>query len=53
MGQFDMVVDAYPVDLKISDFFLVFITVAVISFLASSISSRLSIKNITNLREDL
>lgn len=53
MGQFDMVVDAYPVDLKISDFFLVFITVFVISFLASLISSRLSIKNITNLREDL
>ncbi|HEY0666792.1 MAG TPA: FtsX-like permease family protein, partial [Sphingobacteriaceae bacterium] len=53
MGQFDMVVDAYPVDLKISDFFLVFITVLVISALASIISSRLSIKNITNLREDL
>lgn len=53
MGQFDMVVEAYPVDLKASDFLLVFITVFVISALASSISSRLSIKNITSLREDL
>ncbi|HXI01318.1 MAG TPA: FtsX-like permease family protein [Sphingobacteriaceae bacterium] len=53
MGQFDMIIDSYPVDLKISDFVLVFITVLVISSLASFISSRLSIKNITNLREDL
>ena len=53
MGQFDMVVEAYPVDLKISDFFLVFITVFIISFLASSISSRLSVKHIVSLREYL
>jgi lipoprotein-releasing system permease protein len=53
MGQFDLVVDAYPVDLKASDFLLVFITVLIISSMASTISSRLSIKNITNLREDL
>ena len=53
MGQFDMVVEAYPVDLKISDFFLVFTTVFIISFLASSISSRLSVKHIVSLREYL
>lgn len=53
MGRFDMMVDAYPVDLKISDFLLVFVTVFIISFMASSVSSRLSIKNIASLRGEL
>jgi lipoprotein-releasing system permease protein len=53
MGEFNIIVDAYPVDLRAADFLLVFITVFLISFLASFISSRLSVKNITSLREDL
>jgi lipoprotein-releasing system permease protein len=53
MGSVEMVVDAYPVDLKVSDFVLVFLTVFLISLLASWISSRLSIRHIISLKEDL
>lgn len=53
MGTVEMVVDAYPVDLKLSDFILVFLTVFMISLIASWISSRLSIRHIISLKEDL
>ncbi|HEY1025802.1 MAG TPA: FtsX-like permease family protein [Sphingobacteriaceae bacterium] len=53
MGSSQMIVDAYPVAMKMQDFFLVFITVFVVSFLASSISSRLSVKHIGSLKDDL
>ena len=45
--------DAYPVALKGSDFILVFLTVLVIASVASLISSRLSIKGLNNVKDDL
>lgn len=45
--------NAYPVSLKWSDFLLVFITVSVFSFMASSLASSLSVKKIDQLNQDL
>jgi len=53
MGTVEMVVDAYPIALKFSDFVLVFLTVFFISLLASWVSSRLSIRQIISLKDDL
>ena len=53
MGGGNLLVQAYPVELKAADFLLVFSTVLVISFIASFISSRLSIKGFNNLKERL
>ncbi len=53
MSQSNMVVSAYPMDIKLSDFLLVFITVFVISFIASFISSRLSVKKFKALKHAL
>ncbi len=52
MGE-NMVVDAYPVSLQWKDFLLVFATVTIIATLTSAISSRLSIKNLEELKKDL
>jgi lipoprotein-releasing system permease protein len=52
-GNASFITDAYPIALKISDFALVFFTVIAISAIASGISSRLSVRNVYNLREDL
>ncbi len=53
MAQGNMVVNAYPMDVKLSDFLLVFVTVLVISFIASFISSRLSVKKFEGLKQAL
>lgn len=53
MGDQNMVVNSYPMDLKAIDFVLVFLTVFVISFIASFISSRLSVKRFEKLHTDL
>lgn len=53
MGSTQLVVEAYPIALKAQDFLLVFLTVSVVSFLASSVSSRLSVKHIGSLKDDL
>ena len=53
MSQGNMVVNAYPLALKIADFVLVFVTVSVISFIASFISSRLSVKRFEQLKQAL
>ena len=45
--------NAYPVGLKWKDFLLVFITVSIFSFMASALSSNLSVKNINHLNQDL
>jgi lipoprotein-releasing system permease protein len=45
--------NAYPVGLKGTDFLLVFVTVSVFSFMASALSSNLSVKNINHLNQDL
>jgi len=51
-GQME-VIDAYPVQIRISDFGLVFLTVGIIAVLASGISARLSIKGLDEIKHDL
>lgn len=46
-------ISAYPVALKYKDFILVFITVGVFSFLASALSSNLSVKKIDQINQSL
>jgi lipoprotein-releasing system permease protein len=53
MSGANLMIDTYPVGIKLSDFILVFGTVLLVSVIASAISSRLSVKNSMNLREDL
>jgi lipoprotein-releasing system permease protein len=53
MSGANLMIDTYPVGIKLSDFILVFVTVLLVSVIASAISSRLSVKNSMNLREDL
>jgi lipoprotein-releasing system permease protein len=53
MGGKTMVIDAYPVELRITDFVLVFFTVGIISVIASGISARLSIKGLNDIKQDL
>lgn len=50
MGDMNMVTDAYPVSFRWSDFLLVFLTVVLVSSIASAISSRLSVKHVEQLR---
>jgi lipoprotein-releasing system permease protein len=45
--------NSYPIILKWQDFVLIFFTVSLISVAASSIASRLSIKNAVDLKENL
>ncbi len=53
IGEGNIITDSYPVLLKSSDFILVFFTVGSISAITSAIASKLSVKNIHNLKEDL
>ncbi|WP_026897186.1 FtsX-like permease family protein [Daejeonella oryzae] len=53
MGSTNLITTSYPITLKWMDFILVFGTVILVSLMASSISSRLSVKHIENLRDDL
>jgi lipoprotein-releasing system permease protein len=53
MGAQMSVIDAYPIDLVIGDFGLVFLTVCAISVIASGISARLSIKGLDEIKQDL
>lgn len=54
MSQDDLVItNAYPVGFKWKDFVLVFLTVSIFSFVASALSSNLSVKKINNLNQDL
>ncbi len=54
MSQDNLVItNAYPVALKWKDFLLVFLTVSVFSFMASALSSNLSVKKINHLNRDL
>ncbi len=47
------ILHAYPVDMKVVDFILVFFTVGVISVIAAGISARLSIKGLDDIKQDL
>jgi lipoprotein-releasing system permease protein len=53
MGSKMSVLDAYPVSIRASDFGLVFLTVFIISVIASVISARLSIKGLDDIKQDL
>ncbi len=53
MSGANLMINSYPVTIKWTDFILVFGTVLLVSMLASSVSSRLSVKHIKNLKEDL
>ncbi len=53
MGVDSSLINAYPVEMQIGDVFLIFTTVLIISFIASSISSRLSVERYEKLKEDL
>ena len=53
ISQGNMVVNAYPMAIRYTDFILVFITVSVIAFIASFISSRLSVKRFETLKRAL
>jgi lipoprotein-releasing system permease protein len=53
MGGKMSVIDAYPIDMKLSDFGLVFLTVGIISVIASAISAQLSIKGLDDIKQDL
>ncbi|SFC00949.1 lipoprotein-releasing system permease protein [Parapedobacter composti] len=47
--QENMITDIYPVDIRVGDFILVFLTVFIISALISSMASRLSVKQTVRL----
>lgn len=53
MGSKISLIDAYPVSLRFTDFVLVFITVSIIAVIASGISSRLSIKGLDDIKQEL
>ena len=53
MGTKMSVLDAYPVAFRFKDVLLVFLTVSGISIIASGISSRLSIKGLNDIKQDL
>ena len=53
MAEGNLMVNAYPIAIKASDFLLVFFTVFCISFFASYISSRLSVKRFEQLKQAL
>lgn len=53
MGSQMSVIDAYPIEVIVSDFGLVFITVGIISTIASGISARLSVKGLDEIKQDL
>ena len=51
MGDSNLIASAYPMSIKIGDFFLIFGTVFLISFAASFFSARLSIKRFEQLKQ--
>ncbi len=53
MGSKMSVIDAYPIDIKLTDCGLVLLTVTVISVIASAISAQLSVKGLEDIKQDL
>lgn len=45
----NLIVEAYPVDIRLTDFILVFVTIFILSLFISNVASRLSLKNTTRL----
>jgi lipoprotein-releasing system permease protein len=53
MGEGNLMVTAYPIVLKLKDFFMVFVTVVSVSLIASAISAKLSTKHFEDVKENL
>jgi lipoprotein-releasing system permease protein len=53
MGGHMEVISAYPIQIRVGDFGLVFLTVGLIAVIASGISARLSVKNLDDMKQDL
>jgi lipoprotein-releasing system permease protein len=53
MGGTGPAADPYPVELRATDFILVFLTVGIIAVIASAVSARLSVKGLDDLKADL
>ena len=55
MGETNLIgiSNSYPIALKWKDFMLVFITVSIVSLIASSLAANLSVKKIDNLNQNL
>lgn len=53
MSGNNLMISSYPVGIKLTDFFLVFATVFLVSIVASAISSRLSVRNSHSFKEVL
>ena len=53
MGAGYTATDAYPIAIKFTDFILVFLTVMVISVIASGISAKVSIKGLEDIKQEL
>lgn len=53
MGSATSVLDAYPVDLKFTDFVLVFLTVSFIAVISAGISARVSVQGLDEIKQDL
>lgn len=53
MGQVKTITESYPIGLRWTDFLLVFFTVCGISLLTAEVSSRLSVKTLDQIKENL
>jgi len=53
MGGSGSMIEPYPVQIRATDFILVFLTVSVIAIIASGVSARLSVKGLDDLKADL
>ncbi|RXF71794.1 ABC transporter permease [Arcticibacter tournemirensis] len=53
MAEGNSITESYPVGLKVTDFILIFFTVTGVSVITSGISSRLSVKSLRGMKEEL
>jgi len=53
MGENMSVIDAYPIELRATDFVLVFLTVGIIAVIASGVSAKLSVKGLDDIKGEL
>ena len=53
MGENMTVIDAYPIELRATDFVLVFLTVGIIAVIASGVSAKLSVKGLDDIKGEL
>ena len=53
MAEADFITDAYPIGINWVDYVLIFITVVLISTIASAVSSRLSVKHLNEMKDEL